>query len=515
MVEAMMGALQNLTDPGLLLWLLVGVLIGTTIGIIPGLGGMVGMAILLPFVYGMEPLAGLFMLMGMAAVTQTSDSFPAVLFGIPGTSASQATVMDGYPLAKQGEAGRALGAAFTASMFGGIIGALTLLVVIPIARPIVLALGSPELFMLALVGMATVGIVSRSAPLLGLLSGVIGLALAGVGTATTVLQHRYTFDVLALQDGFSLVVVALGLFAVPETLQLLTENRAVAEGGMKESAGLFAGVKDVFRNKALVLRSAMIGSSLGILPGVGGSIIDWVTWGLASKSKKNKVPLGEGEIRGVIAPESANNAKEGGTLVPTFLFGIPGSGTTAVLLGGLVLMGVQPGPRMVEGEGLELIISVVWALVLANILATSVCFSLSKWLAKISLVPAKILAPFLLVIITLASYQDGEHWGNIFLFLGVGFLGWIMLSVGIPRPPLLIGFVLGPAVERYMWISISRYGAEWLLFPGVLAIGVVMVGIIVLGVFTNRTDPQAILASTAAADSGTLQEKTSTPAATD
>lgn len=488
MYEAFVLSLQNLLDPTLLLYLTAGVLIGIFIGIIPGLGGMVGMAILLPFVFGMDPLAGLFMLLGMAAVTQTSDSFPAVFFGIPGTSASQATVMDGYPLAKQGQASRALGAAFSASAIGGVIGALTLLAVLPIARPLVLALGSPELFMLALVGLATVSIVSRGSPLLGMLSGVIGLMFASVGTATTVIQYRYTFGALALQDGLSLVVIALGLFAVPETIQLLIDDRAVSETGKAEKGGILRGIKDTLRNKGLVFRSAMIGSALGMLPGVGGSIIDWVTWGLASRSKKNTVPFGEGEIRGVIAPESANNAKEGGTLIPTFLFGIPGSGTTAVLLGGLTLMGVETGPRMVEGEGLVIIISVVWALMIANVMATSLSLAITKPMARITLVKSKVLAPFLMIVVTLASFQDGQGFmGNIYLFLGVGLLGWIMLSLQIPRPPLLIGFVLGPSVERYLWISMSRYGTEWFLFPGVLTIGVILISIVLLGTIGSRS----------------------------
>jgi TctA family transporter len=336
--------------------------------------------------------------------------------------------------------------------------------------------------MLALVGLATVSIVSRGSPLLGMLSAIIGLMLAAVGTATTVIQYRYTFGVLALQDGLSLVVIALGLFAVPETIQLLLDDRAVSETGTAEKGGLLRGIKDTFKNWGLVVRSAMIGASLGMLPGVGGSIIDWVTWGLASRSKKNERPFGEGEIRGVIAPESANNAKEGGTLIPTFLFGIPGSGTTAVLLGGLTLMGVQTGPRMVQGEGLVIIISVVFALMIANVLATTISLGITKPMARITLVKSKVLAPFLMIVVTLASFQDGQGFmGNIYLFLGMGFIGWVMLALRIPRPPLLIGFVLGPSVERYLWISMSRYGLDWLLPPGVVILAVIIVGLLFAG----------------------------------
>lgn len=489
MLDAAAGALANVANPENFGFLLIGVLIGVWVGIVPGVGSMVGIAVMLPFLYGMEPVAGIFMLIGITAVNNTSDSFPAVLFGIPGGSSSAATIMDGHPLARMGQAGRALGAAFTSSMLGGIIGALVLLMILPIARPLVLALGSPELLMLSLLGIATVGMVARGSALLGVLAAVFGLALASIGTATTVLEYRFTFDSLFLQDGLSLIVVALGLFGVPELLQLLTQNRAIAStGATVDRSGLLDGAKDTFRHFGVVLRGGALGSSLGIVPGVGGSIISWLAWSTAAFSKKNKVPLGKGEIRGVIAPESANNAVDGGALIPTLMFGIPGSGSMAILLGGLVLMGVETGPSIIQGEGLVLVVSIVLALCIANILATTMCFGLARWMAKLSFIRGKVIVPFMVITLTLASFQDGFHFGLIWTLLVLGTIGWIMLCLGIPRAPVLIGFVLGPSIERYLWISMSRYDTEWLTFPGVLIIGALLALLVVGSVLMSRRD---------------------------
>lgn len=485
MADAALGALQNLLTPELGVWLLVGVAVGLFVGVVPGLGGLVGMTILLPFIFGMEPVAGLFLLVGVIAVTQTSDSIPSILFGIPGTAVSQATIMDGHPLARKGEAGRALGAAFSASMVGGLIGAVALLLVIPVARPIVLALASPELLMLTLIGVTTIAIVARGSVLYGLLSGILGLALASIGTPPTVIERRFTFDVRALDRGVSLVVLALGLFALPELFKLLIEKRSVAEK-ISESKGLLAGIRDTFVHIGLVVRSSLIAVVVGIIPGIGGSAVQWILYGIASNSKKNRVPFGEGEIRGVIAPEAGNNAVDGGALIPAFLFGIPGSAATAVMLGALALLGVATGPRMVEGDGLVLLLSVVWAFAAANVIATLVCLSLTNWLARLTLVPGMVLAPFLMIIAVLGSYQASRHWANIMILLGAGLMGWLMVVIRMPRPPLLIGFVLGVSVERYLWISMSRYGVEWLTRPGVMILAGILFALLIWSIRNQR-----------------------------
>jgi TctA family transporter len=485
MGEAAVTALQNIATPEYLGWLLLGVAVGIVIGIIPGLGGVIGMSVLLPFVIQMDPVPGIFLLVGMMAVTQTSDSFPAVLFGVPGTVSAQATIMDGYPLAKRGQGARALSAAFSSSMIGGIFGAGVLFLAIPIAKPLVLSLGSPELLMLGLLGLTTVGVVARGAPLLGLLGGVIGVALASVGTAQTAFQHRYTFGLTDLYGGISLVVLALGLFAIPELAALLRMGRPVADVSINEPGGLRRGIRDSWKNIGLILRSSALGAGVGMIPGVGGAVIDWIAYAAASKSKKNERPFGEGEIRGVIAPEAANNAKEGGGLVPTLLFGLPGSATTAIMLSALIFLGIQPGPRMVEGPGLAILLSIVWALVLANVVATGVCLGLTRWMSKLVTFSPRALMAFIIPILVMAIYQERMSWTDVIMLLLLGAMGWVLYSIGAPRAPILIGFVLGPSIERALWISVSRYEWEWLTFPGVLIIGAIILMVLTGGTWSR------------------------------
>ncbi|WP_238015722.1 tripartite tricarboxylate transporter permease [Dactylosporangium sp. AC04546] len=490
MFQATIDAFGNLLDPTHFLWLILGVAIGWWVGIIPGIGSLVGVAVILPFLYGMDPVSGLFLLIGIFAVNNTSDTFPAVIFGIPGGASSAATIMDGHPLAKKGQAGRALGAAFTASMIGGIVGALVLVAVLPLVRPLVLSLGSPELLALTVLGLLTVGIIARGVVLLGVVSACVGLALATIGTAPAVIEERFTFGTEFLQDGLSVVIVAVGLFGVPELLHLLVYKTSIAQKSATDNAvgyrQLRQGARDTFRNTPLVVGSGALASFLAIIPGVGGSVITWIVWSLTGFSKKNKVPLGQGEIRGVIGPESANNATDGGQLVPTLFFGVPGSGGMAILLAGMTLMGVGAGPRMLEDSGLVLVLSIVIGLCAANILGTLICFGIARWVSRLTDVPGRVIVPFLMVTLTLACFQGEEALGFLFIMLALGVLGWIMLIFGVPRVPVLVGFVLGDPVERYLWISVDRYGASWLWTPKVLVIFGCMVAMVVGAIYLAR-----------------------------
>nr|WP_306798560.1 tripartite tricarboxylate transporter permease [Oceanobacillus saliphilus] len=474
-----MEALRVVLDPSRILYIFLGVAIGAFIGVIPGLGGTVGMAIVLPFVFGMDPFTGMALLIGMIAVIHTADTFPSVLLGIPGSAGSQATIVDGYPLAKKGEAARALGASFTASLLGGLIGGIALFLAIQIARPLILSFGSPELLMLSLLGLSMVGVLTGKNPKLGIGAGLFGLLLGSVGAAPSVTEYRYSFDILYLQSGIPLPILALGLFAFPVMVDLVAEKQGSIAKEAKIGSGIFKGVKETFQHKFLVFRSAVLGAIIGFVPGLGGSVVDWISYGLAKQTEKNTENFGKGDIRGVIAPESSNNAKEGGGLIPTLLFGIPGSGTTAMLLGGLTLMGVQAGPRMLD-QDLDLTMSIIWTLILANIIGAIACIFLAKYISKVALVQAEILVPILLVILTIGAYQSTRHWGDIILFFAIGIIGWFMSRLGWSRAAVLIGFVLATPIERYLWISISRYGSGWLTNPGVIIIGI-LITLIVIG----------------------------------
>ena len=479
-MEVALKSLGVIFNPSHFLMLILGVLVGLSIGILPGLGGIVGMSILLPIIYGMDPHTAFALLIGMVAVIPTSDTFPSVMMGIPGSSASQATIMDGYPLAKKGEAARALGAAFTVSLIGGLFGAAVLSVIVPIARPIVLAFGSPELFMLALLGLSMVGVLSGRRPIKGILAAGIGLMIGALGDAPAVPEYRYTFGIDYLMDGVPLVIVGLGLFAFPEIVDLLIKGKAISEVATL-GKGWLDGVKDALRHKFIILRCSIIGVIVGFLPGLGGSVVDWIAYGHVIQTSRDRENFGKGDIRGVIAPESANNAKEGGGLIPTLLFGIPGSGSMAVFLGGLLILGIQPGPAMVT-ENVDLLYTAIWSLALANVFGAGLCIFLSKPITRLTVIPFTYLAPFMILIITLASYQASRGWGDLIALVLMGILGWVMKQYGWPRPAALIGYVLSDNIETYLFISVQRYGLTWITRRGVIILALIIIASLAMGV---------------------------------
>ncbi|NQV56846.1 MAG: tripartite tricarboxylate transporter permease [Rhodospirillales bacterium] len=456
-------AIVTMADPMRLMYLALGVIVGLSLGVIPGLGGIVGMALLLPFTFTLDSYSAFALLLGMGSVTTTSDTIPAVLFGVPGTAGSAATILDGHPLAKKGQAGRAFGAAYTASLIGGVFGALLLAVSIPILRPVMLAIGSPELLALAIFGLAMVAALSAGAPMRGLAIAGFGVMIALIGSDPQTSTQRWTMGTLYLWDKLPLVPVTLGLFALPELADMAIGRRSIA-GSAKIDArsGQWQGVKDTFRNWWLVIRVAWLGATLGAIPGIGAAVIDWIAYGHAARTEKGAAEtFGTGDIRGVIASEGANNAKEGGALVPTIAFGVPGSASMAILLGAFLIHGLQPGPAMLT-KNLDVTYSIIWSVALANILGAGICFAFSNQFAKVALLRHSVIMPVILTVIMVGAYQGSRNWGDLFALVLFGALGWAMKRLGWPRPPLILGFILGAIVERYLFISVARYDWEWL-----------------------------------------------------
>lgn len=480
MLEAAVSALFIVLQPSHMAFLMLGVAVGLAVGVLPGLGGLVGMALLLPLTYTMDPVAGLAMLIGVASVITTSDTFVSVLMGVPGSAGSQATVVDGYPLAQKGEGARALSAAFLASMVGGVVGALALSLALPVGREIVLSFASPELFMLSIMGLCMIGVLSGNVPLKGLAVAALGVFLGTWGASTITPEYRYAFDVDYLFDGFHIVVLSLGIYALPEFLDVLARGGAIARKSAELGSGWGRGLRDVLRNKLLILRHSLIGVGVGIIPGLGASIVDWLNYAVVMRLAKNKENFGKGDIRGVIAPESANNAKEGGAMIPTLLFGVPGSAGMALLLGAMVVQGIQPGPRMLTSH-LELVFALIWSLAIGNVLGTLICFVLSRPISKLATVPFVYLFPWVFTLIVIGAYQSTRHFGDLVALVGFGLLGWLMKRYGYPRAPLLIGFILSPLVERNLWITVNRYELEWLTRPGVIAIGLITFMLVAFG----------------------------------
>ena len=474
MTDAAFSALGSLADPSLLLMLAVGVLAGLVIGLLPGLGGTGAVAILLPVTFGMDPEPALAMLIGALAVVHTSDTVAAVLLGAPGSASASVTMLDGYSMARQGQAKRALSLAFLSSMAGGLIGAVGLTLAIPLARPLVLSFGSPELFMLTILGVSLAAVLSRGNVVKGLTAGFLGLLLGLVGTSPTTAEERFSFGSLFLSDGVSLVAVALGIFGLAEIASRVGQ-RDVAEKPVELTGGWGSGIREWLTHWAHVIRGSLIGIWAGVLPGVGATAGTWLAYGQAVATAKDKRKFGKGDPRGIVGPESANNSVEAGDLIPTFLFGIPGGVPSAMLLGMLLTYGIQPGPAIVT-DHLDLMYLIVWSFAIASVAGAFLCFLATGSLAKLTRVPFAVLGPGLLVIMLLGAYQEGGQIGDLWVMVALGVVGFLLKATGMPRAPFLIGFVLAIPMERYYYLTASLYdGAGWMLRPGVLVFGAVLV----------------------------------------
>jgi putative tricarboxylic transport membrane protein len=407
----------------------------------------------------------------MAAVITSSDFISAVLFGVPGHVGAAATVIDGHAMARNGEAGRAFGAGFAASLAGGLIGAIVLALSIPILRPVLLAIGSPELLAFTLFGLSMVATLSGRAPLKGLTVAGLGLMISMIGSRSESGTLRWTFDTLYLYDGVPLVPAMLGLFAIPELCELAVARKKIA-GDHASNINLsnqWQGVRDVGRHWWLVVRCGILGTGLGAIPGIGSAVIDWIAYGYAQRTEKNPETFGSGDVRGVIAPESSNNAKEGGHLVPTIAFGVPAGASMAILLGAFLMHGLTPGPEMLTKQ-LDVTYTIVWSLTLAHIIGAVICLFACPWLARVSTVRPEILLPIVLSLVFVAAYEGSHDWGDLYSLMTFGVLGWIMKRLAWPRPPLVVGLVIGAIFERYLYISSSLYGLGWLTRPVVVVI---------------------------------------------
>ncbi|MGX9348574.1 tripartite tricarboxylate transporter permease [Microbacterium sp. KNMS] len=482
MLDAALAALASLADPSLLLMLIAGVLAGLVMGLIPGLGGTAAVAILLPVTFGMDPSAALALLIGALAVVHTSDTVSAVLLGAPGSASASVTMLDGYAMARRGQAKRALSLAFLSSMAGGIIGAIGLTLAIPLARPLVLSFASPELFMLTVLGVALAAVLSRGNIVKGLVSGLLGLLVGMIGIAPTTAEERFTFGSLFLGDGLSLVAVALGIFGLAEIASRASHRRAETHP-VRVSGGWASGIREWLRHWAQVLRGSLIGIVAGVLPGVGATAGTWMAYGQAVATAKDKRMFGKGDPRGIVGPESANNSVEAGDLIPTFLFGIPGGVPSAMLLGMLLTYGIQPGPNII-GEHLDLMYLIIWTFAIASVLGALLCFLSVKPLASLTKVPFAALAAGLVVVMLLGAFQEGGQLGDLWIMLLLGMAGWVLKAIDVPRAPFLIGFVLAIPMERYYFLTDSLYeGFEWMLRPATLVFIAVLVLPILWAVF--------------------------------
>ena len=474
-------------------FMLLGIGLGFWVGLLPGLGGATSLALMLPFIYTMQPVEAFAFLLGMHSVVATTGDITSVLFGLPGEATSAATVVDGYAMTKKGEAGRALGAALASSMVGALVGAIALAAAIPIVRPLVLTFGSPELFMLAIVGLAFIASLSGHGArgmLRGFIAGGLGLLLATVGQDPQAGVARFTFDTLYLWQGLDLVPVLVGIFAIPELIDLFVRGNSIAGSAPagRMVKGAWQGVKDTFKHFWLTIRCSLIGTFIGVMPGLGGSVAQWMAYGHAAQSARTaeeRKQFGQGDVRGVIGPGAANNSKEGGSLIPTIAFGVPGSTAMAILLGGFLMLGLIPGPDMLT-KHLAVTYSMVWTIVIANVVTVGVCFLFLDRLARITEVRAHRLIPAVLVLVFIGSYTSNSHYGDLLVTLVFGGVGYLMVKADWPRAPFVLGLVLGKIAENYLYISVARYDAAWLTRPVVLVLIAVALAVVVYPFFQMR-----------------------------
>src|SRR6266511_513068 len=437
MFEAALEGLTGVLQPEAFMFMCLGVGIGSLVGFLPGIGGPSTLALMLPFVMAMkDPLLVIALLVGMDAVGNTASAFTSILISVPGSTGSQATILDGHPMAKNGEGARALSASFVASLLGGIFGALVLFASLPVLRPLVLSFSSPEFFILTLWGVSMVGILSGNAPIKGLLGGILGVFISTVGLDAKSGIERFSFNVAYFWEGIDLVLVALGIFAIPEVIDLAGRKGAIAKAE-EFGSGYVQGIKDVFIHWWLLIRTSIIGVWVGFLPGLGSSVADWFAYAHAVQTEKNRENFGKGDVRGVIASEGSNNAKEGGDYIPTLAFGIPGGTSSALVLTAFIAVGIKPGPDMLTSQ--------------LNL-----------------------------------TFAVNFHTYDLTALMIFSSLGFFMRRYGWPRAPLVLGMVLGDKMELYLWLSYTRYGLEWLARPMVIVLILLLIASIVYPILTAR-----------------------------
>lgn len=479
MLDAATSALAQFADPTMLIYLAVGVVVGLIIGVIPGLGGTGAVAVLLPFVFVLEPEQAIAMIIGAVAVVHTSDVITSVVLGIPGSASASVFLLDGHSMAQKGQGGRALSASFLSSMVGGLIGIVALTLVVPVAQPLVSAFGSPEVFALIVMGIFLTATLSKGNVVKGLMISAFGLALGLVGVSPVSAEYRYTLGSEYLTEGIGLVAAALGIFGVAEIIDLVAQKKAVASGKLDLGGGWGHGARDVLRHKGDVLRGSAVGVGVGILPGVGATAGSWLAYGQAQAfaARRGTSSFGKGDPRGVIAPSAASNGIESGALIPTLLFGVPGAAPFALLLGVLLIFGVQPGPNLIQND-LDLVYFIVWSFAIASVVGAGLAFFMARPLARLSFVSFPVLAAALIPILFMSGFQEPLNLNVFYVMLLLGVVGWICKVTDIPRAPFLIAYVLAIPLERYFFLTVSVFTpAEWLTRPFVAIVVLVLAAV--------------------------------------
>ena len=467
MESIILGIVQGsatLLDPAILALIIGGTIFGILIGALPGLTSTMGVALLVPVTFAMSATQGLALLGAIYCSSTYAGAISAILINIPGTPANCCTILDGYPMTKNGEASRAIALATVASAIGGMASTVALLFLAPPLAELALRFGSQEYFLLALFGVSVIASLSNGNMLKGFIAGILGLFLSSIGMHPITGDLRFTMGIPELYNGLPLVVALIGLYSVPEVIATLRDPGTGAVGGVAEVRGVFGQMLEVFKYKLVMLRASVIGTVVGIVPGAGSSIASFIAYDDAKKNSKRPGDFGLGSVEGLIASETANNAVVGGSLVPTLTLGIPGNSVSAVLLGGLLVHGLKPGPALFADNS-GTIYGFIMSLFVANLVFVPVGLLVARFGVKFIKMPATILGPLVLGLAVIGSYAINASLAEVWIMVAIGFLGFLMKEFGMPREPLVLGLVLGSMAEGELSRSLAlvRNGVPELL----------------------------------------------------
>ncbi|MFC6906447.1 tripartite tricarboxylate transporter permease [Halalkalicoccus tibetensis] len=461
-VDAFFDGLSIAIGPEALLWLTVGLLLGIVLGALPGIGSPVGMAIVLPLTLPLESTMALILLIAIYSGAMFGGSIAAILINAPGTESAAATTLDGYPMSKNGLAKNALAIATTASALNGFLAAIILLLISPVLIQVVLAFGSPEYFLLAILGISLITIVTQGSIVKGLVAGALGFMISTIGTGILSPRPRYTFGQFGLYDGIDFVAALIGMFAFAEMMKLAAKSQ-IAEADVSLGGSIKEGVRTVFKYPKTTVKSGLIGMGIGMIPGSGATTSTFVAYAEEARSSAKDGRFGEGDPRGVIAPEAANNPTVSGSLIPTLSFGIPGSGSTAVLLGGILMHGLQPGPVLFD-EQLQITYALFISLFLGNVLILAVGLTVIPYASRLTELDTNVIIPAVVVLSFAGAYTLNQNWFDVMAVVVLGVLGFYMVQYNYSVIAFVLGIVLGPIAEENFFRSLQISGGDYAIF---------------------------------------------------
>ncbi|SFM15202.1 tripartite tricarboxylate transporter permease [Salibacterium qingdaonense] len=455
-MEIIQEVLASLSQPFTIIYMIFGVAAGMVVGALPGLTATMAIAVMLPFTFSMPADTALITLGGIYIGAIFGGCIAAILINTPGTPSSIATTFDGYPMTQQGKPDRALITAAVSSGIGGVIGGLALLFLTPLLAALALKFGPPEFFWIAILGLTMVATLSSGSLLKGLIGGTIGLLLSMVGLAPIGGSSRFTFGFSQLQAGFELIVMLIAFFCIPQVIKMIKNQKDPTEQvqSFQQEKGVIGYVfRQVIMRPFLILRSAVMGIIVGIIPGAGGNVASLLSYDATVRLSKDQSTFGKGDVRGVAASEGANNAEVGGSLVPLLALGIPGAPPAAVIIGALLMQGIQPGPNLFEENGV-LIYTFITAFILSNIVMLVLAIFGSKYIGKVINIPTYYLAPAIVFLTIIGSYAIRNNFTDVVTLIVFGLIGYVLSERGFAPAPIVLGLILGPIAEEGLSQSI-------------------------------------------------------------